>query len=164
MTVARPYTEPVARVAYVRPRLALVRSTLTDDRLDWDEVQRAVDDSFAELAAMVARRRAGVQSRSGENRSPAVLLYAYRVFEPAFPPDADPIVSGVAFKRTPRGILVRGDFCGEESGRVHFEHQDCRREVPEEGRAVLTAASAVAARLAREIDRLVDALDAAQPA
>lgn len=164
MSTSPLYFEPIARPEYVRSRLALRRPALGDIRVDWDEVQQAVQEVLAVLGAIVQRRRPDVRSRPGGNRSPAVALYEYRVFDPGSSPDADPVVAGVAFKRTPRGILVRGDFCGEESGKVYWGPSACSREVPEDGRAVLDAASDVAARLAREADRLVDLLDTAEPA
>ena len=159
MTHTELYSHPIARVPHVRARLEIAKPTWTHDHIDWDEVEQAVNDVFGELASWVKRLRPSVRSRAGSNRSPAVILYVYRVFEPISDPESDAIVVGVAFKNTPHGILVRGDICGEDSGTVYFEHPDCRKEVPKPNRAVLTAASAVAARLEREIDRLIEMLD-----
>lgn len=159
------FFEPIARTAYVRPRLSLVRPVTDDSAVDWDEVQRAIEDVLHEIEATVARRCPGVKTRIGANRSRPVLLYSYGVFEPPSDPEADPIVLGVAFKRTPSNvILVRGDLCAEESGRVLFSPPDACREVPERGPAVLDAASKVIARLAREVDTLITLIREAEPA
>jgi hypothetical protein len=93
-----------------------------------------------------------------------VLLYVYCVFDPISEVEVDPIVAGVAFKRTSGGILVRGDVCGEESGRVYLELPEYGEIVPETGTAVIQAASRTAARLSREVDAVLRALDHTEPA
>jgi hypothetical protein len=131
--------------------------------VDWDEVQRAVEEAFSQLAASVAGRLPGVRCRPGANRSPAVLLYAYSVFDLPDPPDADPIVVGVSFKRGANGILVRGDICGEESGEIYWAPSTCRVLVPQDAGGVLLAGRTVATLLAREVEMLMNLLRRREP-
>jgi hypothetical protein len=168
MSAAQSYSDPIARVPYVRSHLRLLSRLVEEagggeDRVDWAEVRRAVDEVLEEMARTIQIRQPGVQSRSGANQSPALPLYVYRVFEPSTGAEVDPIVVGVAFKHGTGAILVRGDFCGEESGHIYFGPKDCRQEVPERQQEVIEAASRVAARLAREIDRLLQIIDQAEP-
>jgi hypothetical protein len=155
---------PVVRGADARARQTLDLDSRLGPEVDWDDVQRAVADPFCRLAADVAVRLPGVRCRPGANRSPAVLLYAYSVFDLPDPPDPDPLVVGVSFKRGANGLLVRGDICGEESGKIYWAPSTCRLLVPQDAGDVLLAGSTVATLLAREIDALVNLLRRREPA
>jgi hypothetical protein len=132
--------------------------------IDWSRAEEIVQNALTRLSEAVSERRKGVRSRPHASRTERFPLFAYRTFIPTPAEGFDPIVVGVTFKRTDRGVLVRGDMIGEETGTVHFEHPECRLEVREQSEAVLRAARQVADRLAAEVDQLVAALDAPEPA
>jgi len=162
MDHAPNYSTPIASTRYVRERLALAMLLPLRSRAsvpDWNEIERALRKQLDDLARVIEHQRPGTLSRPGSNQSQSVLLYAYRVFESASNPEAEPIVVGVACKRQLEDILVRGDFCEEDSGVVRYEAPECRVIVPEGHGAVLGAASAVVAHLARETSRLIALLD-----
>jgi hypothetical protein len=155
---------PVVRIANVRARLMFDPTPRPQREIDWDAVQLAVADDFYQLAADMAVRLKEARCRPGANRSPAVPLYAYSVFDLSSNPTADPIVVGVSFKRSENGILVRGDICGEESGKIYLAPSACRLLVPQDARRVILEGSAVATRLAREVETLINLLRCGEPA
>lgn len=98
-------------------------SSIQAARIDWQAIHESIQAIFASLANAVQRNCPSIHSRGGKTQTSCFPLFSYRVFEVPSEPNLDPVVAGVDFAPTSSGpnIVVRADFCGDESGRIWFE-------------------------------------------
>ena len=152
-----PFFEPVRRTSLVRPRLELAVAPKGDEQVDWAEVQRAIQDTFRDLAGDVRVRVPSIAVKDGTARGGVVELFVFSSFMLPSRPSAEAIVVGVTFTGEERGLLITADVCGEESGCVYAREQP-RSVDAKATQALARAASELAARVSRGVDVIVDAI------
>src|SRR5271166_1771572 len=94
----------------------------------WDEIHTVVQANLAPLAARIERFCPDVGRRAARMGSAIFLLFSYRTFEPPEAGGLEPVVVGVNFKAQGEGILIHGDICTEETGRILYD-EGCQQEV-----------------------------------
>lgn len=152
-----PFFEPVRRTPLVRPRLELAVAPKPNGPVDWDEVRQAIGDALSQLAEDVVTREPSVVVKPGTTRGGVIELFVFCSFALPMRANAEAIVVGVTIQRNARGFLLTADVCGEESGRVYA------KEGPlviggEPAGGLVEAAGALAARLIRNADVVLDAV------
>jgi hypothetical protein len=125
--------------------------------LDWDALDRVVQDSLSELTARVLEQEPGAIWKAGRTAARAFPLFTYRVFFHLDGDDYDPIIVGVTFTVRDGVVRVDGDISGDESGFVYYD-EGCTIEVAAEPLVVPDAARAVARRLASQESIVLDAM------
>jgi hypothetical protein len=125
----------------------------------WHEVQAVVQQVFAELDDAVRARVPDLEVDAGKTHGRHFCLFAYRTFSRTGRP-IDPVVAGLTFveSREENGnhVAIDADISGEETG-------DClvslpRRTIPLVPEQLVRAARDTAIQLARNADRIANAL------
>lgn len=130
--------------------------------LDWDLLDRRVQDALAPLTARILAQEPGAIWKAGRTATRAFPLFSHRVFYHLDGDDYDPVVVGLTFTALGSIVRVAGDISGDESGFVYYD-EGCTIEVPAEPLAVIDAARVVADRLASRDSVVLDAIRSRHP-
>ena len=149
-----PFFEVVRRTPFVRPRLEL---DLAPNPVDWEGVRRAIVDALNQLAEDVQAREPAVAIKPGTTHGGVIELFVFSSFALPTRADAEAIIAGVTIQRNGARFLLTADVCGEDSGRIYATEEPLNLN-GELTPALVRAAGALAARLSREADRVLDAV------
>jgi hypothetical protein len=130
--------------------------------VDWDRIHEAIQAVLSGLARSVKERWPEVVSRPGRTSTNKLPLFSYRTFELMDSPEADAVVVGLDFQPSETTVRIRGDLCGEESGRIFYD-TDCETEAEKTHGKVLAAALDITGKLTAQADRIREALTSLQP-
>ncbi|MBW3598251.1 MAG: hypothetical protein KY475_13390 [Planctomycetes bacterium] len=81
----------------------------------WTAVHHAVQEELAALEVAVRRKTPQLSVRRGHTTGESFFLFSYVSFSTS-DPARDPVVAGVTFTPTERGVTLEADVSGEQSG------------------------------------------------
>lgn len=122
----------------------------------WHDIETA---ALKALEPLMHATPDSIGATENSNTSSGVMrLFAYYTLYSKDTPGRDPIVAGIACIQNSEGVLVRGDFCGEETGTLVLEEFASRIQVKASPEEVLGAVQKVAARLCEGSGKLNELL------
>jgi hypothetical protein len=125
--------------------------------LQWDVLDRFVQDSLSTLTARILAQEPGTVWKAGRTATRAFPLFSYQVFYHLDGDDYDPVVVGLTFTVRDSNVRVAGDISGDESGFVYYD-EECTIDVPIDQLAVRDAARVVMDRLTSQESVVLDAI------
>jgi hypothetical protein len=130
--------------------------------VDWEIVNRSIQVVLSAFAADVQARWPYIKPRLDQTLT-HLLLFSYCAFEVPSAPRIDPVIAGIDFARSQsgRGIVIRADLSGEESGEVWLELPP--REVAEVQDAICAAGEELARQLSTRAEEIHTALHKQDP-
>ncbi len=124
----------------------LANSAATTGSIDWDFIDRAVQDALETLTSWLVSRAPALRWKTGRSSARAFPLFSYRIFYRLDGDDYDPVIVGVTVFLDGSMARVCGDISGDESGCVYFD-EGCNLEVPARQDTIIDAARSIAQRL-----------------
>lgn len=151
------YVAPVARTAYVRPRLQLAGTSDTNSALhpNWLAIEAAARSAWMQLRADILNRVPNAEITLGKSSGGAVEMFSYCRL--SLPSRDESIVVGVTVYMVEDDYHVTADLCGEDSGVLLLKQDDQVLE-NERSNELSDAVANVAARLARRVDEIAAVL------
>lgn len=127
-------------------------SFIPEEQVNWYQVHQLVQRIFSEMAARIKDEWPMIRSRPGKSSARSFFLYTFMIFDLGDEEELDPVIVGLTFEPAPSGdhILVTGDICGEETGRIDFELD--RSSVRNSHGDILPIALEMATKLGEQID------------
>ena len=103
------------------PPLDGSREEAQEQPIDWDDMDFQVQGLLSKLFRSVKRALPDVRQLRGKTTGRIFYLYSYCSFQLDDDPDFESLVIGVMFEPCEKGLRVRGEIGGEESGRSDFD-------------------------------------------
>jgi hypothetical protein len=161
--VGEPGTTREHRSWFFRNLRGIDRLGVADDsapgrsEVDWQAVDRAVQEGLARLTVRVAGAIPTLSWKSNSYNARFIALCSYRIFERLDGGDFDPIYAGMTFVLEDGKVRISGDISGEETGHIYFD-QGCERLVSGDHQSVLLAAMEVAGLLSDQAQAVIEAV------
>jgi hypothetical protein len=146
-TEHRPY--------FVRSVRGIDRLALLEDRvlgrseIDWDIINKAIQENLSRLTERVTRLIPNLEWRSGSHRARNILLSSYRIYDHLYGDDYDPVYAGITIIENDGFVRVSGDISGDETGQIFFD-QGCELSVAPDLGSVLAASVEVSTRISAQ--------------